>query len=265
MISRYQRKITAVLWSLAAVCLLALSWAAPLSAEISIDRLTEICEKGTAGELAQALAPGTNVNVSGKSGYSPLVSAILSAVEPEKKIALLLEAGADPNFIPKSAMLPTIPVSLAASNGRTAVVKMLLEAGAEVNAQDRNGYTPLIWGCLNPSADDKTEESRRQMFELFLAGGADLNLNRSGIYCLLFGASGGEPETIRLMLAAGIPVNGTDKTGTTALMMAAAFSSDPAVAALLLEKGADPELRDRSGHTALDYARGLPGNDFFQG
>ena len=36
-------------------------------------------------------------------------------------------------------------LSFAAENGHTDVVSLLLEKGAEVNGQDREGWTPIFW------------------------------------------------------------------------------------------------------------------------
>lgn len=48
-------------------------------------------------------------------------------------------------------------------------------------------------------------------------------------------------------------INLTDYNDTTLLMMAA-MSGSAEMCALLLEKGADPKLRDKDGYTALKYA-----------
>ena len=46
--------------------------------------------------------------------------------------------------------------------------------------------------------------------------------------------------------------------GKTLLMAAAGGNVNPAVAGLLLERGADPRAKDSAGATALDYAKNNP-------
>jgi ankyrin repeat protein len=61
------------------------------------------------------------------------------------------------------------------------------------------------------------------------------------------------PEVIAVLLKAGAYVNAQDEYGTTALMMAAAFSRPEAVS-LLLKAGADANAQDKAGLTALMMA-----------
>ena len=56
---------------------------------------------------------------------------------------------------------------------------------------------------------------------------------------------------IQLLLAAGANVNGRDNAGKTPLM--SAFTGE--VTAWLLELGANPQLKDKRGKTALDWAK----------
>ena len=73
---------------------------------------------------------------------------------------------------------------LASSRGREDIVEMLLEAGADVNAQDDDGSTALMCaaehGCVNivkmllahpdcdPSLQDNVSRARSLSFHLFL-------------------------------------------------------------------------------------------------
>ena len=268
--------------------LLALCRAGPVLAETSIDRLLEICAEGTARELEAALAAGTKagellssnpaeplehhhrrggawplrgeVNAVGRRhcrDCSPLAEAILSGREAAAKTAILLKAGADPDFVVPDSYGSMAPLSLAAYRGQVSVVKMLLEAGAKINVGKEWQQTPLIAACVNFPGTDRTEEDRRQIIRLLLDGGADLEFNESGATGLVWAGADAKPETIRLLLDAGIPVDACDASRTTALMTAAASNSNPETVALLLEKGADPKLRSREGCTALDYARGI--------
>ena len=72
-------------------------------------------------------------------------------------------------------------------------------------------------------------------------------------------ASNGDLPSLRALLAAGADVNAANKSGQTALMVAAVMGHGEIVVSLI-EAGADPHLRDRLGLTALEWAtrRGFP-------
>ncbi len=56
------------------------------------------------------------------------------------------------------------------------------------------------------------------------------------------------------LLAAGVDVDPRHGVGAIALIKAARFNRNPEVIAILRAAGADPELRDDRGLTALDWA-----------
>lgn len=70
---------------------------------------------------------------------------------------------------------------------------------------------------------------------------------------LLYWSRVGWPGPLRCALAAGVPPDGRDDLGATALMRAASGGHAEAAATLLLH-GADPAQRDTFGRTALDVA-----------
>ncbi|MDO5691510.1 MAG: ankyrin repeat domain-containing protein [Pseudomonadota bacterium] len=80
-------------------------------------------------------------------------------------------------------------------------------------------------------------------------------LNRSALHAA---ASGGALEAARLLLEHGMPVDAKDSSGATPLMYAI-NQKRPALAELLLQKGADPNAMTSDGHqvTPLTFALNL--------
>ena len=124
----------------------------------------------------------------------------------------------------------------AVAQRRPEVVKVLLEAGANVRARSR-AYPQIVTG----------EETQR-------AGREELNYTvfRGGSTPLLFAARSGDVESARLLLAAGADANEALPDGASALIVAA-HSGNGAVGALLLEHGADPNAA-AIGYTPLHAA-----------
>lgn len=140
---------------------------------------------------------------------SPLL--ILSAGEGQEEIVrLLLDAGADINAV--SSLTEATALAFAAIKGLPSVVRLLLERGAAVDAPSGSGATPLTHA-----------------------------------------ASEGQTECVRLLLTHHADVNAATNRGMTALMFAAHRGNEEAVR-LLLDASADTDARSQSGRTALDWA-----------
>jgi hypothetical protein len=63
------------------------------------------------------------------------------------------------------------------------------------------------------------------------------------------------PEIVSLLVEKGAEIEVRDKDGWTPLMVAAGYSSTPEIVTLLLAKGADALAKDEDGKKAIDYAQ----------
>jgi hypothetical protein len=123
------------------------------------------------------------------------------------------------------------PLSYAAENGHEAVVKLLLEKGAELETKDKDyGQTPLSWAA---------ENGHEAVVKLLLEKGAELETkSNNGRTPLSWAAARGHEAVVKLLLEKGAELETKDKDyGQTPLSWAAARGHE-AVVKLLLEKGA---------------------------
>lgn len=160
-----------------------------------------------------------------------------------------VEAGAE---LDARDVLGNTPLHLAVGEGANPdVVQVLLDAGADPNARNDYDVTPLH---VAPGTGTRPEVVR-----MLLSAGADPNaLDRHGLTPLHL-AAGGEagPEAVQLLLDAGADPNAQAYLGLTALHWAVREDTIPDVVQALLAAGADPNLPDTEGVTPLHRAAGF--------
>jgi hypothetical protein len=134
----------------------------------------------------------------------------------------------------------------AAKLGRTALVDPLVQAGADPNAYEVRGFTPLILAAYDGHLDT---------VDALIAAGADPCKPDAtqGDTAQMGVAFKGDDAIAARLLRAGCDVNARNKAGQTALMMAALFARTKQIA-MLRAAGADAALADRSGRTASSVA-----------
>jgi ankyrin repeat protein len=137
--------------------------------------------------------------------------------------------------------LDTTPLHYAAIYGNTESVRILLEHGADPNARNKSGVTPLIFAAYD---FEKTK--------LLVEKGADVNARSAkGMTPILVATSVyGNTATVRYLLEKGASAKAASADDDDPLQNAAS-KGDTEMVRLLLAKGADPHRVDQAGQTAL--------------
>jgi uncharacterized protein len=164
-------------------------------------------------------------------------------------IERLVAAGANPDAQDSKSRTPLM---VAAFFGRHDAARALIRLGARVNARDRERYDILTVAAV---ADDL------DMVTLLLAAGADPRAI-AGPYdstALIAAAHRGHVRIVAALIAARAPLDHINNLGFSALAQAIVLGNGSpnhvATVAALVRAGADINLTDRQGATALDHAR----------
>ena len=137
------------------------------------------------------------------------------------------------------------PLHLALRGGHVDVARMLVEQGADVSAQDEDGWSPLHWVSRNGHVD---------LAWMLLEHGADVSVQgRSGGTPLHLALDNGHVDLAWMLVRHGTSVSAKDKDGWTPLHLAL-DNGQVDLAWILVEHGADVLSQDKDGRTSLHLA-----------
>jgi ankyrin repeat protein len=178
---------------------------------------------------------------------NPTPVGLMTAVDLAKK---LLTSGADPNARLKKAILQrhhtagdsalaqgATPFLRAAKSGDIEMMRALVAGGADPKIAMPNGANALMfaaglgWRNGSPAAPSYDQGSDEEAV-----------------------------EAIRFLLGLGFDIRGTNDAGDTALHAAVSGRGSEAIIKFLVAQGADPEMKNKRGQTALSLAT-TKGND----
>lgn len=207
----------------------------------------------------------------------PKLAALITAVRTKSHadVKPLIAAGRD--LIGSADPGGSTLLHHAAGFGTVDTLTLLLDAGADVNARNRRGSTPLHWGIDNEAkvrlllargaaVNVRQVEGRTPLYQAasmasaqavvkqLLAAGADPNLAiANGRTPLMAAAQRGDLEGMRMLVDAKAIVDAKNGAGETALILASGDGT-PATVRFLIEQGADVRARTKRNETALGNA-----------
>ena len=140
---------------------------------------------------------------------------------------------------------------VATHENQVAAAKALIEAGADVNAKDNIDDSPYLYAGAR---------GLNEILQMTLSHGADLkSTNRYGGTALIPAAERGHVDTVQMLIDAGVDVNHLNRLHWTALLEAVILGDGGPrhveIVRRLLAAGADRQIADKDGVTALEHAR----------
>ncbi|KAF8570850.1 hypothetical protein P879_04896 [Paragonimus westermani] len=207
-----------------------------------IDQMRSILETGQ-----------VNLEVTDQFDFTPLMA--VATRNLRNFVTVLLKYGAKVNTANK---LGKTALMIAANKGFTEIAEVLLQNGADPNVQDVNGMHAVFYAVDGENGN---------MVRLLHKYGAKVDLTDRDnqwtplirLACL---ANNGNPRVGAALIDCGANVNHQDKYGQTALIHCAFHRNHTDLAKLLISCGADPIVRNKRNHTALDIARSLENLNF---
>jgi ankyrin repeat protein len=184
---------------------------------------------------------GANVNAVSDFGRTPLLIATgRSGSSPVVK--LLLDHGANPSAHSVTLAGVMTPLAEAAFVGDDAVVRMLLDRGADLKAA---GTNPLALAILTRSS---------KAVDLLIGSADQENLDQQAVLDV---PPLGDALALKLLLDHGADIKAKGPDGSPLLVSAAASDMLPLDAVkAMIDRGADVNVRNPKGQTALDLAKG---------
>ncbi|XP_051028956.1 KN motif and ankyrin repeat domain-containing protein 3 [Acomys russatus] len=139
------------------------------------------------------------------------------------------------------------------SHGNLAISSLLLDTGVcDVNHQNRAGYSALMLAALTSVGQE--EEDMAVVRRLFSMGDVNAKASQTGQTALMLAISHGHQDMVAALLECGADVNIQDADGATALMCASEYGRLDTVQLLLAQPGCDLTILDNEGTSALAIA-----------
>ena len=206
-----------------------------------LSRIFKACNEGNLPQVRRLINDNEGLCSAEDDSFDTLLHKAIFSENEDLVRFLISEVSISVNSINSFRMTP---LHYAVSSG-TSIPTLLLNCGAYVDAQDSGGKTPLMYACGYNNAD---------VAKLLLDRGASTRtFDSSGDTAMHYAARGKCLAVLRVLLRQtnGDP-NSPNFLDETPLHLACATGSHTAVR-FLLESGAEPGKKTKSGKTTTDY------------
>ena len=181
-------------------------------------------ERGFPEIVKFLIEKGAQVDARSNNGSTPLHRAAQASIGNRYRSPLLCMTSIHPDFRRDIEEVRQRPLEM---------IQLLLDTGAQVDARDEDGNTPLIVAAKGTD--------RPEIIQLLIEKGAEVNArNNDGSTALMVAARGAD--------------SGGNIPGVTIIKSTRALLGGDIIE-LLLDKGANPLAIDASGMKAIDHAR----------
>lgn len=189
-----------------------------------ISAIALACESGSAPIVEKLIAAGVSANATGPYGETALHTCAHAGRVDAAKVLIAHGASLDAG----DSWRGQTPLMWAAAQGHPDMMRVLIEAGADVNARS----TIVAW------ERQRTSEPR------------DKWLPPGGLTPMLFAAREGCVECVKVLASAGADLNIVDPDQYSPLVIAL-INGHFDVAGALIDAGANLDMQDKVGRTAL--------------
>jgi len=199
-------------------------------------------QEGDAVMAAKAVAAGATAFIMDNLNNSPLIYAALKGSAPVIRV-IVQASGEGINY---AGNLGTA-LGIAAQEGNVDTARELLDGGANIDAPDDMGATPLM---------NAAYAEEREMVEFLLLRGADANALRMGEGALHLAVRKGHAEILALLLQSEARKHIHQQTSTQKMtpLHIAVMTGQHVAAEMLLEAGAFPDTQNAQGETPVFMA-----------
>lgn len=207
-----------------------------------VKKLHAACREGSVTAVKKAIAAGVDIeSVDPTFGTTPLGSAAMAGKTEVMRV--LIEAGADIH----GSNLDRSPVIAAASGRWVDAVRVLLDAGVDPNARSKHGAVSLYPAIRNRALE---------VVKLLVERGGRIDEGDGALAVAQVDSTdhSADREFFDQLLSLGAQVDARAPGGWTALMSSARKGHEGNVR-FFLARGADVELMDDKGQTALGLAQ----------
>jgi ankyrin repeat protein len=210
--------------------------------------LNYACFAGQIDCARALLDAGANVNLTNKEGRTPLINAVRAG--STDLVTLLLAHHADVNA--NASLAPALV--WAVDRNQIAIMKLLLDAGADVNLVPR---ALAEGGTDYPALHAAVATGNVEAMYLLLDHHADINLlNYSNVSPLMAAAACDDAVAVQTLLDKGARLDIQSNNAKRSALIMAARRGSLSSAQALVSSHANLELRDVYGRTALLAAAG---------